>query len=383
LIMLNQLKSRKCLSSNVVSWKDSTVAGLFEIFVLLSLLLVTTSLSVAQTQLEVQEDVRAGTLSIARTLLFISAAVALLLSTPEQVWTIVVAAGIPAIWFAQQLSGRHLGRLRIGVTLARQLDGFVAVWAKLVAPLRLRPPEIVEEYEQELMDSVEEFSETLVREIMVPRVDIEVVDGHETLEKALSIFVSSGYSRLPVVGEDVDDIQGVLYLKDIARIVQQDPRLLETKIASEAARSAFFIPETKLVSELLQELQASRTQMAIISDEYGGVAGLVTIEDLIEELVGEITDEYDRETSGIDRLDDETYRVSPRITLDELAEQCEMELEDEDVDTIGGLLTKAIGHLPLGGEVVQVLGLELTAERVDARRGRILSIRVRKLPKDD
>jgi Mg2+/Co2+ transporter CorC len=359
------------------------VAGLFEIFVLLSLLLVTTSLSVAQTQLEVQEDVRAGTLSIARTLLFISAAVALLLSTPEQVWTIVVAAGIPAIWFAQQLSGRHLGRLRIGVTLARQLDGFVAVWAKLVAPLRLRPPEIVEEYEQELMDSVEEFSETLVREIMVPRVDIEVVDGHETLEKALSIFVSSGYSRLPVVGEDVDDIQGVLYLKDIARIVQQDPRLLETKIASEAARSAFFIPETKLVSELLQELQASRTQMAIIADEYGGVAGLVTIEDLIEELVGEITDEYDRETSGIDRLDDETYRVSPRITLDELAEQCEMELEDEDVDTIGGLLTKAIGHLPLGGEVVQVLGLELTAERVDARLGRILSIRVRKLPKDD
>ena len=359
------------------------MVGLFEILVLVSLFLLTTSLSVAQTQLEVQEDMRAGTLSIARTLLFIAAAVALLLSTPDSVWTIVVAAGIPTIWFAQQLSGRHLGRLGIGVSLARQLEGFVGVWAKLVAPLRLRPPEIVEEYEQELMDSVEEFSETLVREIMVPRVDIEVVDGHETLEKALSIFVSSGYSRLPVVGEDVDDIQGVLYLKDIARIVQQDPRLLETKIASEAARAAFFIPETKLVSELLQELQASRTQMAIIADEYGGVAGLVTIEDLIEELVGEITDEYDRETSGIDRLDDETYRVSPRITLDELSEQCDMELEDEDVDTIGGLLTKAIGHLPLGGEVVQVLGLELTAERVDARRGRILSIRVRKLPRDD
>ena len=214
---------------------------------------------------------------------------------------------------------------------------------------------------------------------MVPRVDIEVVDGDVTLEKALSSFVSSGYSRLPVVGEDVDDIRGVLYLKDIARIVHQDPKLLASKLAQEACREAFFIPETKVVSELLQEMQLGRTQMAIISDEYGGVAGLVTIEDLIEELVGDISDEYDRESAGIESIDENSYRVSPRITLDELAEHCDIELEDEDVDTVGGLLTKAIGSLPKGGEVVEVLGLELTAERVDARRGIILSIKVRKL----
>lgn len=359
------------------------MAGLFETAVLASLLALTLTLSIAQTQFEIQEDSRSGSLSIARSLLFISAAVALILASPDPMWTIVIAVGLPAIWFIQQLVGRQLGRLNIGVSIARRLDNSVTSWAKLVTPLRLRAPEVVEEYEQELLDSVEEFSETLVREIMVPRVDIEVVDGQVTLEKALSIFVSSGYSRLPVVGEDVDDIQGVLYLKDIARIVQQDPKLLETKFASEAAREAFFIPETKLVSDLLQELQVSRTQMAIIADEYGGVAGLVTIEDLIEELVGEITDEYDRETSGIDQLDENSYRVSPRITLDELAEHCDMELEDEDVDTIGGLLTKAIGHLPVGGEIVQILGLELIAERVDARRGRILSIRVRKLPSDE
>ncbi len=359
------------------------MAGLLEISVLASVLLATLVLSIAQTQLEIQQDLRAGSLSIARSLIFITGSVVLILSGPEPLWTMLVAFGLPTVWLFQQLLGRYLGRLAIGKALAKRLSAAISKWSKLSEPLRLRAPEVIEEYEQELLDSVEEFSETLVREIMVPRVDIEVVDADVNLERALSLFVSSGYSRLPVVGEDVDDIKGVLYLKDIARIVQQDPMLLQSRKAAEAAREAFFVPETKLVSELLQEMQESRTQMAIIADEYGGVAGLVTIEDLIEELVGEITDEYDRESSGIERLGDDFYRVSPRITLDELAEHCEMVLDDEDVDTIGGLLTKATGHLPTGGEVVQILGLELTAERVDARRGRILSIKVRKLPVDD
>lgn len=359
------------------------MVGALETTVLVTVLLTTLILSTAQTQLEIQEDPRAGSLSIARFLLFIVGAVALIIATPNQIWTMVTAIGLPLVWILQQLVGRHLGRLTIGNTLAQRLSVGISAWSRMSEPLRLRAPEVVEEYEQELLDSVEEFSETLVREVMVPRVDIEVVDADVNLEKALSLFVSSGYSRLPVVGEDVDDIKGVLYLKDIARIVQQDPKLLQTRQAQDAARKAFFVPETKLVSDLLQEMQLSRTQMAIIADEYGGVAGLVTIEDLIEELVGEITDEYDRESSGIETIGDELFMVSPRITLDELAEHCEMVLEDEDVDTIGGLLTKAIGHLPRGGEVVEILGLELTAERVDARRGRILSIKVRKLPSDE
>lgn len=185
------------------------------------------------------------------------------------------------------------------------------------------------------------------------------------------------------MGEDVDDIQGVLYLKDIARLVHQDPKLLSGKVAKEACRSAFFVPETKVVSELLQEMQVGRTQIAVISDEYGGVAGIVTIEDLIEELVGDISDEYDREAEEIEQLGEDSFRVSPRITLDELAEACEIELDDEDVDTVGGLMTKALGHLPKGGEVATAYGLELTAERVDARRGRILSILVKKIPGDE
>jgi CBS domain containing-hemolysin-like protein len=126
-------------------------------------------------------------------------------------------------------------------------------------------------------------------------------------------------------------------------------------------------------------MQVTRVQIAIVTDEYGGVAGIATVEDLIEELVGEITDEYDRESEDIELVDVDLFRVSPRVTLDELSEHCEIELEDEDVDTVGGLLIKANGELPKGGEVVTVLGLELTAERVDARRGRILSILVRKL----
>ncbi len=355
------------------------MAGLVEFGLLLALVMLMSLLATVQTNLEMKVDGRAGALSIARSLLFaLTSGFLVFWPKPAEV-SLALAFLLPAAWVLQQLTGRQLGRLKLGESLARRFDPVVTTVARLAEPLRLKAPEQVEEYEQELLESVEEFSETLVREIMVPRVDIEVVDGDVTLEKALSSFVSSGYSRLPVVGEDVDDIQGVLYLKDIARIVHQDPKLLASKLAQEACREAFFIPETKVVSELLQEMQLGRTQMAIISDEYGGVAGLVTIEDLIEELVGDISDEYDRESAGIEPIDENTYRVSPRITLDELAEHCEIELEDEDVDTVGGLLTKAIGSLPRGGEVVEVLGLELTAERVDARRGIILSIRVRKL----
>jgi CBS domain containing-hemolysin-like protein len=130
-------------------------------------------------------------------------------------------------------------------------------------------------------------------------------------------------------------------------------------------------------------MQRKGTQIAVVSDEYGGVAGLATIEDLLEEIVGEISDEHDRETEDIELVGADLYRVNPRVTLDELSEHCELEIQDEDVDTVGGLLIKALGNLPKGGEVVQQSGLELTAERVDAKRGRILSVLVRKQEVDD
>lgn len=346
---------------------------------LLAMLLIST----VQTRLEFLEDARAGALSIARALLLVMLGSAWILIPTDGFRTAVLAGALVAIWFAQQLGGRALGRLALSSALAERLNGPINFLATLFKPLRLQIPEGVEEYEQELIESVEEFAETVVREIMVPRVDVEVVDADEKLEQALSTFIATGYSRLPVVGDDVDDIRGVLYLKDIARLVHQNPKLLSEKTAAELARNAVFVPETKPVSELLQELQATRTQIVLVSDEYGGIAGLVTIEDLIEELVGEISDEYDREIEDIEDLGAGRYRVNPRVTLDELSEHCDLELEDEDVDTIGGLLTKAVGQLPSGGEVVELLGLQLTAERVDARRGRVLSVLVQKLEQDD
>jgi len=344
-------------------------------FVLAATLLFST----IQTRLEIEEDVRAGSLSIARALLLVLLGAAFLILAPQPPFHLVAAASLLGIWLLQQLGGRLLGRTHSAKAVAARFDSLVVFWSTVAHPLRLRAPEAVEEYEQELIDSVEEFSETVVREIMVPRVDIEAVDGQLSLEKALPIFVASGYSRLPVVGDDVDDILGVLYLKDIARVVHQNPALLAERSAGNACRKAVFVPETKPVSELLRELQESRTQIAIVSDEYGGVAGLVTIEDLIEELVGEISDEHDRDAEGIEEISPGCYRVSPRVTLDELSEHCDIEISDEDVDTVGGLLTKAIGKLPEGGEVVEVLGLELTAERVDKRRCRVLSLNVRRL----
>ena len=339
-------------------------------------------LATIQTHLEIEEDPRAGSLSIARALLLATLAAIWLVMDSSNGWQFLLATLVVAVWFTQQFVGRIIGRTKLGPAAAKRLDGLVAAIARVFHPLRLKAPEQLEEYEQELIDSVEDFSETLVREVMVPRVDLEVVEFDSKLESALPMFISTGYSRLPVVGEDVDDIRGILYLKDVARIFHQNPALMAERTAEETARKVLFVPDTKVVSDLMREMQESRVHIAIVSDEYGGIAGMVTIEDLIEELVGEISDEYDREAAGIEDLGEGLYRVSPRVTLDDLSEHCELELEDEDVDTVGGLLTKAVGQLPTGGEVVQILGLEMTAERVDARRGRILSVQVRKLLND-
>ena len=352
---------------------------MIEVFLLVAALFTTSLLAISQSYLESEEDPRAGAISIARAFVLIATSSLLLVLSPGS--SFVLALGLLLVWFTQQALGRLLGK-HVGERLVALLDVPISAFAKLVAPIRLALPEVAEEYEQELIESVEEFSETVVREVMVPRVDMEVVQADQSLEAALSLFVSSGYSRLPVISDGVDDVIGVLYLKDVARVTHQDPALLQTTTAAAAARKPFFTPESKPVSELLQLMQQAKTQIAIVSDEYGGVAGIATVEDLIEELVGEIVDEYDREESEIELIGDELYRVSPRVTLDELSEHCELEIDDEDVDTVAGLLIKALGELPKGGEVVMSHGLELTAERVDAKRGRVMSVLVRKLADD-
>jgi len=341
-------------------------------------------LSIVQAHLQAVEDQRSSAISIARTLLIVVLATSwLALSSSQSPYALVLAIALLVLWLLQQLIGRSLGQRAFAESLANRFEPFVRFWSRFAMPLRLSTPEVVEEYEQELIESVEDFSETVVREVMVPRVDMEIVNADDSLEKALAVFISTGYSRLPVIGEDVDDVVGVLYLKDLARYTHQDPGLLATTSSKEASRAALFTPETISVAQLLRQMQKSGTQIAIVSDEYGGVAGIATIEDLLEEIVGEISDEHDRETEDIVLVGLDLYRVNPRVTLDEMSEHCEIEIEDEDVDTVGGLLIKGLGELPKGGEVVSISGIELTAERVDAKRGRILSVLVRKLEQTD
>ncbi|CAB4626088.1 unannotated protein [freshwater metagenome] len=238
-----------------------------------------------------------------------------------------------------------------------------------------------EEYEQELIESVEDFSETITREVMVPRIDIATIGGDSDLDKAMAIFLSSGYSRLPVTGKSTDDILGILYLKDVAKVLHESPKLMLERKAAELARKAIFVPESKALKDLLQDMQQSSTHVAVVIDEYGGVAGLVTMEDVIEELVGDIVDEYDREIPDVELIEEGLYRVNARFPLFELGELFEIELEDEDVDSVGGVLTKELGRLPKVGDQVQLSGLELTADRVEGRGKRLLTVVVRLLIK--
>jgi CBS domain containing-hemolysin-like protein len=236
-----------------------------------------------------------------------------------------------------------------------------------------------EEYEQELIESVEEFTETITREVMVPRIDIATISADTDLDKAMGVFLSRGYSRLPITGKGIDDIVGILYLKDVARILHESPKLMNEKVAEELGRKVVFVPESKALQDLLQDMQSSSTHIAIVVDEYGGVAGLVTMEDVIEELVGNIADEYDKELADIEPLGDDTYRVNARTPLFELGEVLEIELEDEDVDSVGGLLTKELDRLPKPGDSIQIAGLQLTADRIEGRRKRLLTVMVKVL----
>jgi CBS domain containing-hemolysin-like protein len=194
----------------------------------------------------------------------------------------------------------------------------------------------------------------------------------------MTVFLARGYSRLPVVGKKIDDVRGVLYIKDVAKLLHEQPQQMKSTRAGDVARAAEFIPESKPVDDLLRDMQLNSTHIAIIVDEYGGVAGLATMEDVIEEIVGEISDEYDRDAPDISEQPDGSYLLTARFSLFDLGELFELELEDEDVDTIGGLLTKQLGHLPARGEQATVSGLVLVAEAVEARRKRLITVRVSK-----
>ncbi len=290
----------------------------------------------------------------------------------------LAVALVIALILGSQLLSTKLGHKALGSWLLKAMSPIVRSWHLLFTPISLPKDDEPEEFEQELLDSVEEFGETIVREIMVPRIDMATVPFDATVEKAMSIFLQRGYSRLPIVGKNKDDIRGVLYLKDIARLLHEDPKLAGESSLTDFARKAVFVPESKPVDDLLREMQANSTHIAIIIDEYGGVAGLATMEDVIEEIVGEIADEYDKDVPDIDDLGDGRMRVNARYSLVDLGELFELELEDQDVDSVGGLLAKTLGRLPKFGDRVVVSGLTLIADRIEGRRKRLISVIVEK-----
>jgi CBS domain containing-hemolysin-like protein len=221
--------------------------------------------------------------------------------------------------------------------------------------------------ERRMIQSVFELGDTTAREVMVPRPEMIWIESTKTAAQAISLAVRSGHSRIPVIGENVDDVLGIVYLKDL--VVYADPRTVRV---AEAMRPPVFVPDSKRLDTLLAEMQRDRKHMALLVDEYGSIAGLVTIEDILEEIVGEIADEYDTdETPPVEQLDDDRYRVSARLSLDDLGELLGMELAEEDVDTVGGLLGHALGRVPLPGSRVEVDGLILTGEGGPDARGRV------------
>jgi putative hemolysin len=317
----------------------------------------------------------------------------------EVVFIFVVAEAVPKTWAIQHGERTALWLAPVVSALAalpplRMLArGLIAV-ANLVIPGRglKRGPfmseqelltmadvavveDVIEGGERALIHSIIEFGDTVVREVRVPRPDMVSVEADKTIGEVLELAISEGYSRIPVFEDGIDDIIGIVFTKDLMRAAR-DP---DTDVpVRTVARPAHFVPETKRVAELMREMQSEKFHMAIVVDEYGGTAGLVTLEDLIEELVGDIVDEYDVEEPLIEWLPNGDSRVNARMPVDELNDLLHARLpESDDWDSVGGLLLNLLGHVPANGESIEVAGWLLTAERVQGRRiGRVRLTRV-------
>jgi CBS domain containing-hemolysin-like protein len=238
---------------------------------------------------------------------------------------------------------------------------------------------LIELGEQKMIHSVIDLGDTLTREVMVPRTDVVSVERARSLHDAMSLFLRSGFSRVPVVGDGLDDPVGILYLKDVARRVHEQPEAGRLQRVETIMRRPVFVPDSKPVDALLREMQQAG-HAAVVVDEYGGTAGLVTIEDILEEIVGEIADEYDQDEPEVEELEDGVKRVSSRLHLDELGELFGIEIEDEEVETVGGLLAKGLGRVPIADSSTTVHGLILTAEQFEGRRHSLARVLVRRDP---
>jgi len=235
--------------------------------------------------------------------------------------------------------------------------------------------EAIETEERELIHSIFEFGDTVVREVMLPRPDMVTIETDATADEAIATAITAGKSRLPAYENTQDNIVGLVFLKDL---VARSTDGAGSEPVRQSLRSAHFVPESKRVAELLREMQTEKFHMAIVVDEYGGTAGLVTMEDLLEEIVGEITDEYDVDEPTVERLPSGAWRVPGRTQIDEVNDLLDVDLPNEEWDTVGGLVFNTLGHVPVEGERLTVDGLEFSAERIQGRR--IVSVVITRVP---
>jgi len=238
---------------------------------------------------------------------------------------------------------------------------------------------LVQSDEHEMIHSVLELGDTLVRELMVPRTDMVWIEKDKSLRQGLSLALRSGFSRVPVIGEDIDNVIGIAYVKDLAKRTLDHHEAEQSENVEQHMRPATFVPEIKMAAELLKEMQRDQIHLAIVVDEYGGTAGLITIEDILEEIVGEIEDEFDDGEGSITWLSDDKARVVATLHVEDLAQELGItvaEIEYHDVDTIGGLMAKQLGRVPIPGSTISIEGWSITAERPLGRRRRISSVLV-------
>lgn len=235
---------------------------------------------------------------------------------------------------------------------------------------------VIESGERKMIHSVFELGDTTAREVMVPRTDVVYIERHKNLRQAMSLFLRSGFSRVPVIDDNLDDIVGMAYFKDIVRRDFEAPDVEFTQRIDGLVRPVYYVPDSKPVDDLLREMQAMRQHVAVVVDEYGGTAGLVTIEDILEEIVGEITDEFDEAEIEAEELADGRIRVSSRFPVDDLDEITGVDVHDEDVDSVGGLMAKWLGRVPIPGSSVEAHGLRFEAERASGRRNKIGTVLV-------
>lgn len=249
---------------------------------------------------------------------------------------------------------------------------------------------VVEDDEREMIESVFQLGANNARSAMVPRTDMVWIESTKTANQAIKLAVKSGFSRIPVIADTVDDVVGIVYLKDLVAYTYSAVEGADSVTVGELMRPAWFIPDSKSLDDVLDEMRAKRNHIAVLIDEYGGVAGLITIEDILEEIVGEISDEYDAsEVAPLEELGDNRWRASARLSIDDLAEAVGVEFNEElldEVDTVGGLLAYELGRVPLPGAHIHTDTLNLVAEAGHDHRGRrrVTTVLVEKiLPAND